>query len=100
MLASPARAPSWQNWLAKLQRQRALHCSIAQQILSWWQSQDARTILAIHNMAHQGVEPAATFANLGVPDDMWASSHLTCQQFTISACAWIGPSVVGGCPAA
>ena len=33
---------------------------------------DARTILAIHNLAHQGVEPAATFGNLGLPDDMCA----------------------------
>ena len=31
---------------------------------------DARTILAIHNLSHQGVDPAATFANLGLPDDM------------------------------
>ncbi|KAK9862858.1 hypothetical protein WJX84_002295 [Apatococcus fuscideae] len=31
--------------------------------------QDARCILAIHNMAHQGVEPAHTFSSLGLPDD-------------------------------
>ena len=31
---------------------------------------DARTILAIHNLSHQGVDPAATFSNLGLPDDM------------------------------
>jgi len=31
---------------------------------------DARTILAIHNLSHQGVDPAATFADLGLPDDM------------------------------
>ncbi|KAL9225411.1 hypothetical protein vseg_001340 [Gypsophila vaccaria] len=28
---------------------------------------DARSVLVIHNMAHQGVEPASTFENLGVP---------------------------------
>lgn len=32
---------------------------------------DARCILAIHNMAHQGVEPAHTFASLGLPDDWY-----------------------------
>ncbi|XP_074319860.1 starch synthase 1, chloroplastic/amyloplastic isoform X2 [Silene latifolia] len=28
---------------------------------------DARSLLVIHNMAHQGVEPAVTYNNLGVP---------------------------------
>jgi glycogen synthase len=37
---------------------------------------DARTILAIHNLSHQGVDPAATFANLGLPDDM-------CDRYTL-----------------
>ena len=30
--------------------------------------QDARCIFAIHNLSHQGVEPADTFANFGLPD--------------------------------
>jgi glycogen synthase len=51
-----------------------------QRHLELWQLQDARTILAIHNMAHQGVEPAATFANLGVPDDMWLLLQLMPQH--------------------
>ena len=37
---------------------------------------EARTILAIHNLSHQGVDPAATFANLGLPDDMCAQHIL------------------------
>ncbi|XP_024995253.1 soluble starch synthase 1, chloroplastic/amyloplastic isoform X3 [Cynara cardunculus var. scolymus] len=28
---------------------------------------DARSIIAIHNLAHQGIEPAATYGNLGLP---------------------------------
>ncbi|KAL8240805.1 hypothetical protein R6Q59_014160 [Mikania micrantha] len=28
---------------------------------------DARSIILIHNLAHQGVEPAATYGNLGLP---------------------------------
>jgi glycogen synthase len=31
--------------------------------------QDARCIFAIHNLSHQGVEPAASFGNFGLPDD-------------------------------
>ena len=31
-------------------------------------------MFAIHNLSHQGVEPAATFPNLGLPDDWCASS--------------------------
>lgn len=30
---------------------------------------DARSIVAIHNISHQGVDPAQTFANFGLPDD-------------------------------
>ena len=30
---------------------------------------NARTILAIHNLMHQGCEPATTFGMLGMPDD-------------------------------
>lgn len=33
---------------------------------------DARCALIIHNLSHQGVEPAATFAYLGLPDDWCA----------------------------
>lgn len=32
---------------------------------------DARCIFAIHNLSHQGVEPADTFANFGLPDDWY-----------------------------
>ena len=31
--------------------------------------QDARCIFAIHNLSHQGVEPAVTFPNFGLPDN-------------------------------
>ena len=30
---------------------------------------DARSIVAIHNMSHQGVEPSSFFGNLGLPGD-------------------------------
>ncbi|KAI3900338.1 hypothetical protein MKW92_006933 [Papaver armeniacum] len=46
---------------------------------------DARSILAIHNLAHQGVEPAATYKNFGLPAEWhgalewvfptWARTH-------------------------
>ncbi|KAI3975600.1 hypothetical protein MKX01_017513 [Papaver californicum] len=46
---------------------------------------DARSILAIHNLAHQGVEPAATYKNFGLPPEWhgalewvfptWARTH-------------------------
>ncbi|KAK9672430.1 hypothetical protein RND81_12G100100 [Saponaria officinalis] len=46
---------------------------------------DARSVLVIHNMAHQGVEPAVTYDNLGVPPNWygvlewvfpeWARAH-------------------------
>ena len=32
---------------------------------------DARCLLAIHNLSHQGVEPAATFDTLGLPGSAW-----------------------------
>jgi len=32
---------------------------------------NARTITAIHNIMHQGIEPHTTFSNLGVPDDWY-----------------------------
>ncbi|KAG8501942.1 hypothetical protein CXB51_004576 [Gossypium anomalum] len=34
---------------------------------------DARSILVIHNLAHQGVEPAATFKNLGLPSNWYGA---------------------------
>ncbi|XP_010541484.1 PREDICTED: starch synthase 1, chloroplastic/amyloplastic [Tarenaya hassleriana] len=34
---------------------------------------DARCILVIHNLAHQGVEPAATFKNLGLPSEWYGA---------------------------
>ena len=30
---------------------------------------DARCVVAIHNLSHQGVDPAATFGYLGLPED-------------------------------
>ncbi|XVF53388.1 hypothetical protein PTKIN_Ptkin05aG0095400 [Pterospermum kingtungense] len=46
---------------------------------------DARSILVIHNLAHQGVEPAASYKNLGLPSEWcgalewvfptWARTH-------------------------
>ncbi|PSS32995.1 Soluble starch synthase [Actinidia chinensis var. chinensis] len=34
---------------------------------------DARSILVIHNLAHQGVEPAATYNNLGLPSEWYGA---------------------------
>ncbi|CAJ1974406.1 unnamed protein product [Sphenostylis stenocarpa] len=34
---------------------------------------DARSILVIHNIAHQGVEPAITYANLGLPPEWYGA---------------------------
>ncbi|KAL8148427.1 hypothetical protein AgCh_005698 [Apium graveolens] len=34
---------------------------------------DARSILVIHNLAHQGVEPAATYSNLGLPPEWYGA---------------------------
>ena len=33
---------------------------------------DARSIFAIHNLSHQGVEPSNNFGALGLPDDWCA----------------------------
>ena len=46
---------------------------------------DARTILAIHNLSHQGVDPAETFANLGLPDDMWVRQPLDATEGLVEA---------------
>ncbi|XAR52201.1 Starch synthase [Bertholletia excelsa] len=34
---------------------------------------DARSILIIHNLAHQGVEPAITYKNLGLPSEWYGA---------------------------
>ncbi|XP_057951560.1 soluble starch synthase 1, chloroplastic/amyloplastic [Malania oleifera] len=34
---------------------------------------DARSILVIHNLSHQGVEPAATYPNLGLPPQWYGA---------------------------
>ncbi|KAK7410721.1 hypothetical protein VNO78_01735 [Psophocarpus tetragonolobus] len=34
---------------------------------------DARSILVIHNIAHQGVEPASTYSNLGLPTEWYGA---------------------------
>eukprot|EP00268_Persea_americana_P023871 TRINITY_DN2338_c0_g1_i2.p1 TRINITY_DN2338_c0_g1~~TRINITY_DN2338_c0_g1_i2.p1 ORF type:complete len:693 (+),score=131.44 TRINITY_DN2338_c0_g1_i2:131-2209(+) len=34
---------------------------------------DARSILVIHNLAHQGVEPAATYGSLGLPSEWYGA---------------------------
>eukprot|EP00899_Mesostigma_viride_P003260 jgi/Mesvir1/12935/Mv05952-RA.4 len=34
---------------------------------------NARTVLAIHNLSHQGVDPAVTFPYLGLPDNWYGS---------------------------
>ncbi|RVW88995.1 Starch synthase 1, chloroplastic/amyloplastic [Vitis vinifera] len=35
--------------------------------------EDARTVLVIHNLAHQGVEPAVTYDNLGLPPEWYGA---------------------------
>jgi starch synthase len=35
---------------------------------------DARTILAIHNMAHHGTEASTSFPNLSLPDEWYGGS--------------------------
>lgn len=55
---------------------------------------DARSILVIHNLAHQGVEPAATYHNLGLPPDWygavewvfptWARTHALDKGETVN----------------
>ncbi|BFG23494.1 hypothetical protein CerSpe_097680 [Prunus speciosa] len=34
---------------------------------------DARSVVVIHNLAHQGVEPAVTFKNLGIPPEWYGA---------------------------
>ncbi|XP_028550471.1 starch synthase 1, chloroplastic/amyloplastic-like isoform X1 [Dendrobium catenatum] len=55
---------------------------------------DARSILVIHNLAHQGVEPAATYHKLGLPPDWygavewvfptWARTHALDKGETVN----------------
>lgn len=55
---------------------------------------DARSILVIHNLAHQGVEPAATYENLGLPPNWygavewvfptWARTHALDKGETVN----------------
>ena len=39
---------------------------------------DARSIFAIHNLSHQGVEPAGNFGALGLPED-WCVCSCCCR---------------------
>ncbi len=52
---------------------------------------DSRCILAIHNMAHQGVEPAHDFSSLGLPEDWYLQHTLGASQVLgpMLACGWI-----------
>ena len=36
--------------------------------------QEARSVFAIHNLSHQGVERAENYGNLGLPGD-WCGTH-------------------------
>ncbi|KAL9253898.1 Soluble starch synthase 1, chloroplastic/amyloplastic-like protein [Drosera capensis] len=42
---------------------------------------DARSILVIHNMAHQGVEPAVTYSNLGLPPEWYGALEWVFPQW-------------------
>ena len=45
---------------------------IASKYRQYWNTyHNARTITVIHNILHQGSEPATTFPNLGIPDDWY-----------------------------
>ena len=49
-------------------------------------------MFAIHNLSHQGVEPAATFPNLGLPDDWCVAlcrlARLTAAALNIALCSY------------
>lgn len=45
---------------------------VASKYRPWGTYKNARTITTIHNILHQGSEPATTFPNLGVPDDWYS----------------------------
>ncbi|GAB2223520.1 hypothetical protein Droror1_Dr00017661 [Drosera rotundifolia] len=42
---------------------------------------DARSILVIHNIAHQGVEPAVTYSNLGLPPEWYGALEWVFPQW-------------------
>lgn len=44
---------------------------------------DARSIIAIHNLSHQGQEPAATFDKLGLPADRFLKKHPNYPEFKL-----------------
>ena len=45
---------------------------VASKYRQYWNTyHNARTITVIHNILHQGSEPATTFPNLGIPDDWY-----------------------------
>ena len=61
--------------------------------------QDARCIFAIHNLSHQGVDPAATFPNFGLPDTWSALSCGACGTLPILSPHTL-PNLLGkACPA-
>ena len=45
---------------------------VASKYRAWGTYKNARTITAIHNILHQGAEPATTFGNLGVPNEWYS----------------------------
>jgi starch synthase len=45
---------------------------VASKYRPWGTYKNARTVTTIHNILHQGAEPATTFGNLGVPDDWYS----------------------------
>ncbi len=51
---------------------------------------DARCIIAIHNLSHQGVDPAATYSNLGLPSDWYCPNSPTrcCSRMPTSKVLW------------
>jgi len=63
----PARWPAQAPQAARRRRDSAPDRAAARPRAP--RAQEARCIFAIHNLSHQGVEPAATFPNLGLPDD-------------------------------
>ncbi|KAG9448233.1 hypothetical protein H6P81_014361 [Aristolochia fimbriata] len=44
--------------------------------------QDARSIVIIHNLAHQGVEPATTYGNLGLPAEWYGALEWVFPMWT------------------
>eukprot|EP00191_Tetraselmis_sp_GSL018_P001478 CAMPEP_0177599634 /NCGR_PEP_ID=MMETSP0419_2-20121207/13107_1 /TAXON_ID=582737 /ORGANISM="Tetraselmis sp., Strain GSL018" /LENGTH=669 /DNA_ID=CAMNT_0019092399 /DNA_START=189 /DNA_END=2198 /DNA_ORIENTATION=- len=48
-------------------------CYVAARYRPYGVYNDARTVLAIHNLMHQGVEPATTYGQLGMPSDWYGA---------------------------